>query len=182
MEKPPITTPRTFVAYAPYGVGVMCALVYFERSPDVYGWWIGARDLEWHSAYFKLEEFFTRKPTRFYASDGMDLYGGWKYLYSDPDPVLDRPVAVADEAAHELERVQDMFVAEWLFFEDDAGADAERRAYDEYRLPLAHVNVRARRLNKLDKGAAVWTHRSHDFDAAVLEYLQRHWPLDYRIS
>lgn len=182
MEKPPTSTPRTLVAYAPYGVGVMCALFYFERGADVYGWWIGARDLEWHSAYFKLEDFFTRKPTRFYASEGTDLYGGWKYCYSDPEPALDRPVAVADEAAHELERVQDMFVAEWLFFGDDPDADAERRAYDEYRLPLAHVNVRARRLNKLDKHQAVWTWRSHDLDAGVLDYLARHWPLDYRGS
>jgi hypothetical protein len=28
----------------------------------------------------------------------------------------------------------------------------------------------------------VWTYRSHDVDATVLDYLQRHWPLDYRGS
>ncbi len=182
MEKPPTSNPRTLVAYAPYGVGVMCALVYFERGPDVYGWWIGSRDAEWHSAYFKLENFFTSKPTRFYASEGTDLYGGWRYLLSGRDPVLDKPVPVEDDVSHELDRVQDMFIAEWLFFEDDAGAEAERKAYDEYNLPLAHVNVRARRLNKLDKHQAVWTWRSHDLDAAVIDYLQRYWPLDYRAS
>jgi hypothetical protein len=28
----------------------------------------------------------------------------------------------------------------------------------------------------------VWTYRSHGLDAAVLDYLQRYWPLDYRGS
>jgi hypothetical protein len=176
-----VTIPRQFVAYAPYGVGLMCALVYFERGPDIYGWWIGARDAEWHSAYFRLEDFFTTRQTRFLATAGMDLYGGWKYLYSAREPALDKPEPVAEEAAHELDRVQGVFVAEWLFFEDDARANAERKAYERYNLPLAHVNVRAKMLNKLDKNQAVWTSYSHGFDAAVLDYLQRYWPLDYRL-
>ena len=177
-----VTTPQQFIAYAPYGVGLMCALVYFEQGADVYGWWIGARDAEWHSAYFKLEEFFTSRQTRFLAAEDMDLYGGWKRLYSAREPVLDKPEPVADEAAHELERVQGMFAAEWLFFEDDAKAGADRKAYEKYNMPLAHVNVRAPRLNKLDKHEAVWTYRSHGLDAAVLDYLQQYWPLDYRSS
>jgi len=173
-------TPRSLVAYAPYGVGVLCALVYFERGADIYGWWIGARDAEWHSAYFKLEDYFSTKPTRFLATAGMDLHGGWQYQYSARDPQLDPPEAVDDAAAHELERVQDVFAGEWLFYEDDTGAVADRRAYDEYNLPLAHVNVRAHGINKLDKHEVVWGWRSHDFDPVVLETLQRHWPLDYR--
>ena len=175
-------TPQHLVGYAPYGVGVECALVYFERGPDVYGWWIGARDAEWHSTYFKLEEFFTTRQTRFLATEGMDLYGGWRRLYSAREPVLDTPEPVVDEAAHELDRVQGMFAAEWLFFEDDAKAGADRKAYEKYNMPLAHVNVRAPRLNKLDKHEAVWTYRSHGLDAAVLDYLQQYWPLDYRSS
>lgn len=181
-KKPAVKTPRHFIAYAPYGVGVMCALVYFERGADVYGWWIGSRDAEWHSVYFKLDNFYTTKPTRFLATEGMDLYGGWKHLYSARHPVLDKPEPVDDDAAHELDRLQDLFAGEWLFFEDDTGAVADRRAYDEYNLPLAHVNLRAQILNKLDKHEAVWSYRSHDFDSAVLEYLQQHWPLDYGSS
>jgi hypothetical protein len=173
-------TPQQFVAYAPYGVGILCALVYLERGADVYGWWIGARDAEWLTAYFKLEEFFTARQTRFLATEGMDLYGGWKRLYSAREPELDKPEPVADDAAHELDRVQGMFAAECLFFEDDAAAAAERKAYERYNLPLAHVNVRAKMLNKLDKNRAVWAFRSHEFDGTILDYLQRHWPLDYR--
>jgi len=75
------TVPRTFIAFAPYGVGVLCALFYFEKVRDLYGWWIGARDSEYHSAYFKLEEYFATKPTRFYATQGCNLYGGWPLDY-----------------------------------------------------------------------------------------------------
>jgi hypothetical protein len=176
------TTPQSLIAYAPYGVGLQCALIYFQQGSDVYGWWIGARNSDYHSAYFKLESFFTTKPTRFYASEGMDLYGGWRYLYSAREPALDKPVPVEDEASHELERVQDVFATEWLFFDTDPDIAAERKAYDGYNMPLGHVNVRAERLGKLDKHHAVWLYRSHDFQADVLDYLQKFWPLDYRAT
>lgn len=177
-----MATPQSYIAYAPHGVGLMCAVVYFEHDTDVVGWWTGARGYESHSAYFKLEKFFSTKPTRFYATEGMDLYGGWKLLYSAQEPVLDKPVPVEDEVCHELDRVQGMFVTEWLFFEDDAGVEAERKAYEELRLPLQHVNIRSKRLSRFDESQPVWIHRSHDFDLDVIDYLQRYWPLDYRLS
>jgi hypothetical protein len=177
-----MATPQSHISYAPFGVGVMCAVVYIERGNDVYGWWTGARDSEYHTAYFKLEDFFSTKPTRFYATDGMDLYGGWVRLYSAKAPVLDKAVSIEDEVAHELDWLQDMFVAEWLFFADDPGAGAERKAYEEMANPLRHVNIRSKRLNRLDQGDAVWVHWSHDFNRAVLDYLQQHWPLDCRAS
>ena len=90
------TTPQHLVAYAPYGVGVQCALVYFERDTDVYGWWIGARDAEWHSAYFKLEDFFTTRQTRFLATEGMDLYGGWEGLYTGSENLRGKPETAVD--------------------------------------------------------------------------------------
>lgn len=173
------TVPRSFIAFAPYGVGVYCALFYFEKDRDIYGWWIGARDSEYHSAYFKLEEYFTRKPTHFYATQGADLYGGWRFLYSAKEPALDKPLPMDEEAAHELDRVQDTFVAEWLFFEDAPDAAAEREAYEKMKFPMRHVNVRVDGINRLGKDQPVWLYRSHDFDSGVLEYLERHWPLDY---
>jgi len=175
-----MTPVHNLIAYAPYGVGVMCALVCFERGADVYGWWIGSRDAEWHSVYFRLENFHTTRPTRFLATEGMDLYGGWKHLYSERQTALYKPEPVDEAVVHELDQVQDRFAGAWLFFEDDTGAVADRRAYDEYNLPLAHVNLRAQGLARLDKHDAVWSYRSRGFDGAVLDYLQRYWPLDYR--
>lgn len=177
-----MTTTQNYIALAPHGVGLMCAMVYFEHGADVVGWWLGARGYEYHSAYFKLENFFSTKPTRFYVTDGMDLYGGWKLLYSARDPVLDKPVPVEDAVSHELNRVQGMFVAEWLFFADDADTAAEREAYEKFPLPLQHVNVRSMRLNKFDESQPVWIYRSHDCDLDVIDYLQQYWPLDYRRS
>jgi len=161
----------------------MCALFCFEHDNHVYGWWIGARDSEYHSAYFMLENFFTTRPTRFYATEGMDLYGGWKFVYSARDPALDKPIPTDQQVSHELDRFQEMFVAEWLFFEGDAEVALERGIYDDLDLPLhRHVNLRGKRLGKLDDSQPVWRYRSHGFDADVLDYMQRYWPLDYRIS
>ena len=47
-----MATPQSYIAYAPFGAGLMCAAVYFEHGTDVVGWWIGARGYEYHSAYF----------------------------------------------------------------------------------------------------------------------------------
>lgn len=174
--------PKTFIAYAPFGAGVLCALFYFERDQDVYGWWIGARDSESHTAYFWLEAFYTSHPTRFHASEGMDLYGGWRYLYSARQPRLDKPVAVDDAAAHELERLQSAFAAEWLVFEDDRDIGSEREAYGRMGLILGRVAIRSRRLGRLDERQPVWLYRSHGCDLNVVEYLQKHWPLDARES
>jgi hypothetical protein len=170
--------PKSFVAYAPFGVGVMCALFYFERKKEIYGWWIGARDLEFHSAYFKLEDYFTTRPTRFYATEGMDLYGGWRYLYSARRAALDKPVPIEDTVVHELDRLQGAFAAEWLVFEDDRNIEAEREAYGRMGLILGHAAIRSKRIGAFDVSQPVWIHRSHGCDMNVVEYLRKHWPLD----
>jgi hypothetical protein len=173
------TVPRTLVALAPFGVGVLCACFYVEKGRHVYGWWLGARDSEYDTAYFKLEDYFSTAPTRFYATRGVDLYGGWRYLYSSKQPRLDTRLPMDDDIAHELDRLQGVFVDEWLFFEDAPDAQAEREAYDRMKFPVRFVNVRASGLKRLDKHEPVWLYRSPDFDERVLDYLGQHWPLDY---
>jgi hypothetical protein len=173
------TVPRSLIAFAPFGVGLMCALFYIEKDLDIYGWWIGNRDTEYESAYFKLEDYFTRKPTQFYATEGDDLYAGWRYLYSAKDPVFDDPQPMEQQIAHELDRLQGIFVAEWLFFDHAVDQASEREAYDRMGFPVRYVNLRIDRLNHLDRDQPVWIYRSHDFDGGVLDYLARFWPLDY---
>lgn len=173
-------TPHCHLAFAPFGIGVMCALTYFERGNHVYGWWIGARDTEYQTAYFTLEDFYTKRNTLFYATSGSDLYGGWRYAYSFRKPELDKCVPVDDDAAHELERVQNVFVTEWLFFEGDERAQHERVDYDKSNFPLRPVNLRPVRLRRFDQSQPVWLYSSPGFDAGVLRYLQRYWPLDYQ--
>jgi hypothetical protein len=174
------TDPQTFIAFAPFGVGILCALFYITRGSDVYGWWIGARDTEYRSAFFELEGYFTTRPTRFYATEGMDLYRGWRFLYSSDPPLLDKLISVDDEVVHDLDRLQDLFLAEWLFFEEDAAVEEDRAEYERANFPLRHVNLRTKRLGKFNQHEPTWIYRSPGFDMEVLRYLQRYWPLDYQ--
>ena len=171
--------PEHYVAYAPRGAGLECAVVYFVEGDDVYGWWIGFKDYRYPAAFFKLENFFSVGDTVLYATDGSDLYGGWRYIYTRSDPRLDEPVAVDDDICHKLERLQDAFVNEWLWFRGSPGSAAEAAAYEKNELAVQDVNLQHRRLGKLRKDAPVWTEESHGLNLDIVEYLARRWPLDY---
>ena len=173
------TDARTFIECRLHTAGVTCALFYFEKGVDVYGWWIGPHGARYYSAYFKLEDFFTARATRFYATGGMDLYGGWRFVYSARTAALDAPLPVEPEAPHDHDRRQSAFVAEWLFFDDDPDATLECLAYERMKLPLRHVNIRSGALGRFTEEGTTWRYCSGDFDTTVLDYLQRHWPIDY---
>ena len=177
-----MTTPASYLAYTPRGVGLLAAVVYLAADKDVYGWWTGARNSDFPSAYFLLEDFFSVRGTTFYATRGMDLYGGWALNYASSQPELGTPVRVADDMAHQLEKLQDAFWAEWLFFSDDQGVEDEVAAYARSELPLQQVNIKSSRLNKLDSTDVIWTYASPGIDLEVIDYMRARWPLDYRIG
>jgi hypothetical protein len=174
-----MATPQVHLAYVPRGVGLACALVYLRKDPDVCGWWLGARGAETVTAYFRLEAFYTAGRTLFYATADSDLYGGWRYDLTSGRPQEIHPLAVDSDLAHELEQLQDAFVSEWLSLPGSTHAEQEQRAYHDAELAQGSVNIRFARLNKLDKQAPVWVYYSHGFEAAVLEFLGKRWPLDY---
>jgi hypothetical protein len=175
-----MNTPQSFFAYTPRGAGLLCAIAYIEADKDVYGWWIGYSDGDYPSAFFKLENFFSAQTTSFFATEGSDLYGGWKFDTSTGKlQRIDPPVPVEEEMCHGLERLQGEFCAEWLFFDGDDGIEGEVEAYRHQDLPVLGVNIKSRRLNKLDKSDVVWTYRSKNFDQDVLDYLMARWPLEY---
>lgn len=175
-----MATPQTYLAFAPQGVGLLCAVVYFEEGNDVYGWWTGARNSHYACAFFKLEGFFSVRDPVFYATEGTDVYGGWRFDYSAIEPRLDKSIPVPDTVCHRLDQLQGVFFSEWLFYSGDPGAEEEINAYRKAGLPVQEVNVKHKRLNKLAKGDVVWSYRSHDLDWDVIEYLMRRWPLDHR--
>ena len=176
-----MSEPQVFLAYSPRGVGLRCAVMYFKGERDVYGWFTGARNAEFVSAYFLLENFYARSGTRFYASEGSDLYGGWRYDYAArPARRLESAVRADDTLCHELERAQGAFVAEWLFYRGDPEAAPDMEAYGEAELALGEVNVRHRRLGRLARSHVTWTYYSQFFEQPVLQFLARNWPLDYR--
>ncbi|NIO40556.1 MAG: hypothetical protein GTO41_10450 [Burkholderiales bacterium] len=168
------------LAYAPRGAGLACALMYLAAEPDIYGWWIGRQGSDFHTAYFRLADFYTTG-TIMYTSQGSDLYGGWSLeLTAGKAKALDSPLPVADEISHALEQAQDAFCGEWLVLPADKDAEQEHRSYAEAELAWSEVNFQFRQLNKFTKDKAVWLYYSNGFQAAVGQYIMQRWPVDYR--
>lgn len=159
-------TPNVFLAYAPRGAGLRCALAYLASERDVYGWFIGLRpDAAMVSAFFLLEDFYSNRMTRYEAADEAQLHSAW---------------SLDEVRRHELARMQEAFSREWLLYRDDARATAELQAYAEAELAAGEVNVRFERLAKFSKFQPNWTFYSPGFEQPVLHFLAERWPLDYR--
>lgn len=174
-----MSTPQAALAYAPRGVGLAYAVVYIRKEPDVYGWWIGARGADMHSAYFQLEDFYTTTGTTFLASAGSDLQGGWQIDLTSGLPRDIDAIAVEAGVVQEVEQVRDRFAGEWLLFEADRDFARDVQAYGDAELAHGTVIIRFPKLNKLDKQGALWRYYSNDFEAVVADYLGHRWPLDY---
>ncbi len=146
-------TPEIFLAHAPRGCGLRCALAYLSDERDVYGWFTGPRtDGSVASAFFLIGDYFANRPASYESVTQGDLHSDWGL----------------DEARrHELARLQDAFVREWL---------------QENAVPAGWTGpqVREDRLAKFWKLQPNWTYYSTGFVHGVLRFLARRWPLDYR--
>jgi len=173
-----MSTPQTYIAFTPRGAGLLCAVTYIELDNHVYGWFIGYHDAAFPSAFFKLENFFSLEGTTFFATDGLDIYGGWKFNYSSSTPQLDMAIPIDEELCHKLNQLQDAFLAEWLFFntEDDI---AEINVYHQNELPVQNVNIKFKKINKMNQSDVIWTYISNKLSMDVIEYMLPRWPLDY---
>jgi hypothetical protein len=161
-------TPNIFIAYAPRGAGLRCAVAYLATEHDVYGWFTGpCEDASVVAAFFLVEDFYTNRPARYEAVDTAGLHSRWSL----------------DEARrHELARMQEAFAHEWLFYRDDPRAAAELEAYAEAELAAGGVNLRFERLGKLSTLQPNWTYYSPHFERSVLRLLAKRWPLEYRFD
>jgi hypothetical protein len=126
-----------------------------------------------------LEHYYSTAETVCYRSVEDDVYGPWVVASTKGETRIDRPVPVPEAVCHELERLQDAFVREWLFFEDDPAHAAEAAALRARELPVLAVNVRPGKLGKLGTGAPVWTYTSPGADLRPVVFLSHRWPLDY---
>jgi hypothetical protein len=170
---------ESFIAYAPRGGGLLCALACADDGDAVVGWFVGLKDYAYPAAYFRIENFFSTKDKRFYATQGSDIYGGWRFDYGRSNPALDPPVRADDALCHSLDKLQDAFAAEWLVFRDHPTFPAEEAAYAAEDLPAGDVVIRHAKLAKFDRDKPVWTHYSRGFNDEVLAYMAPRWPLDY---
>jgi hypothetical protein len=170
---------HTHLAYAPRGVGLLYAVLWFAAKDDIYGWFIGAKDGGQIASYFMLQDYFSLRETRLFRSVQDDVYGPWVDVRSSGDWQLPHPPPVPEDVCHELNRLQDQFVRHWLFYDDDPAAREEANALHARQLPLRHVNIRASRLDKLHTAPAVWRYDSAGADRNVLIHLSKRWPLDF---
>lgn len=159
-------TPNVFIAYAPRGAGLRCAVAYLAEERNVYGWYTGPRDDGGlAAAFFVIDDFYTRRPARYEAVEHAELHSRWSL----------------DEARrHDLAQMQEAFAREWLVYRDDPRAAAELEAYVEAELASGEVSVRFERLAKFSTLQPNWTYYSPGFERAVLRFLAKRWALEYR--
>ena len=161
-------TPHIFIAYAPRGAGLRCAVAYLADQRDAYGWFTGPRhDTSIAAQFFLLEDFFTKRETRYEAVGQADLHADW---------------ALDEARRHELARMQEVFAREWLFYRDAPQAAAELQAYAEAELAAGELNVRFERLSKFNTQQPNWTYCSANFERPVLKFLAPHWPLEFSLD
>ena len=159
-------TPDVFLAYAPRGSGLRCAIAYLAAGPDAYGWFTGPRDdTSIASRYFLLEDLYTVAAARYHAVEPEALHNHW---------------ALDEARRHQVAKMQDVFSREWLFYRNEPRVASELAAYAEAELAAGEVNVRFARLAKFSTLQPNWTYYSPRFERTVLRHLAKHWPLEYR--
>jgi hypothetical protein len=166
--------PKIHIRYSPGPGGFVSALFYIELDTDIYGWYCDAQEHRFSAAFFMLENFYAAHAPVLYRSLEDDVYGLW---------IVDAPAArnpvrcpLPEPVRHELERIQSKFVQDWLFFENDPAAAAELATYQERRLAPLAINVRSRKLHRLEKkGEILWEHQTPGSDGNVMDFLGKHW-------
>jgi len=159
--------PEIFIAYAPHGAGLRCALAYLPAEHDAFGWYTGPRpDARLASRCFLLEDYYSKRETRYESVDLADLHSSWP---------------LGEARRHELARLQEMFAHEWLYYPGDARAAAERRAYEDAGLAAGGAaGVRFERLGRFSRLQPNWTYYTPHFEQSVLRHLAKRWPLEFR--
>ena len=161
-------TPNIFIAYAPRGAGLRCALAYLGSERDVYGWFTGPRaDGGIAAEFFLMEGFYSNRPARYEAVETTALHSRWSL----------------DEARrHELAAMQEAFAHEWLVYRGDARAAGELASYARAELATGEVNLRFGRLARLSTLQPNWVWYSPHVERSVLRHLAKRWPLEYRFD
>lgn len=176
--------PYVHLAYAPRGAGVLCAAFWIVQGPHCYGWFTGARAYEHPARFFALEDYYSTRDTVCLLSVEDDARGEWLHV----SPRGEWPVSlqgsgpVPEPLRQELEHLQDAFIREWLFYRDDPAHAEEAAELSERELPTTGLNIRPKKLNKLQTGAPVWTYTSPGADLNVIGSLARHWMLEYTLE
>jgi hypothetical protein len=166
--------PHTVLRFSPAPPGQLEAVFFVAEQKDVYGWYAEGDGERQRAAFFMLENFYSDHTPLFYRSLQDDVYGDW---------VRDQPYydkvrcPLPEPLRHELERLQSNFVAEWLFFPTDPSASAEARLFAQRGLPVQAVNIKSRRLSRLEHEQGEWVYATAPADRTLLDFLEEQWAM-----
>lgn len=170
--------PHVHIAYAPRGAGLLCAAFWFAQDAHVYGWYTGARGRDFQSSYFVLENYYAERETAFYRSRDNDVRGRWLRVSKGGETALEGASPVPEPLEHELARLQDAFVREWLLYRTEATPE-DIEALRARKLPLLDVNVRPSRLDRLHAHNLLATYSTPGADLNIIAFLGERWSLNY---
>lgn len=170
--------PHVHVTYAPHGAGLLCAAFWLVQGHHVYGWFTGMRGQTQPACFFALEDYYAKEDAVFFRSVQNDVHGRWLIVAADGEIAIERG-PIPEALCHELERLQDAFVREWLFYRDDPTHAEDAATLNARHLPPRAVNLRPKKLAKLQSGASAWTYTSSGADLNAIAFLAARWPLDY---
>jgi hypothetical protein len=172
--------PKSHIRYFPNEPSSVSALFYVEYGVDVYGWYTHAESGSFSAAFFMLENFYVDRSTSLYRSIEDDVYGSW--VSDSPPSDTEIRCPLPELVRHELERIQSNFVDEWLFFENDPAASQEFLAYARHRLSIHAVNVKFKKLNRLEKDKPDWEHKTPGIDPNLMDFVQKRWRVNEKAS
>jgi len=172
--------PKFYISSSKEKTGCLFALFYFESNTDIYGWHMECKEHYFSAAFFMAENFYASSNPHFYRSVQDDVYGSWKIDYPPIQEEIRCPVP--ETAHHELERLQSVFVDEWLVFKEDLHDEEEIATYRNNHFPLQEVNIKGKRLNRLEKKEKLWSYNSVGFDLNVVDMLKKYWRLSEKVS
>lgn len=168
-----IMQPKIYLSYTPDAPSRLTALFYVDVHSDVYGWYMVAGQQRMSAAFLMIEHFYAERTATLYRSTQDDVYAPWTVDY----PLRPSPLRcpLPDAIAHELERLQSVFVDDWLFFDNDPANVTERATCRARGLPLLAANIQNRKLSRLHRSGRQLEHSTPGFDFNILEFLEKHW-------
>lgn len=170
--------PKIHIQYLPDS-GSLAALFYVELEKDIYGWFMNAAEQRFSAAFFMLENFYAMSASALYRSTEDDVYSPWMIDSPPRAHLIECPLP--ELLSHEMERLQSVFVEEWLFFDADPAAAEEIQQYEMANMRVHNVNIRLRKIHRLDQQQAVWQYRTPGSDLNIVDFIQKHWRVSGRL-
>jgi hypothetical protein len=164
--------PKVHIVFSPGSPSSVSTMFYVEAGADIFGWHAESIGNPFSATYFMIEDYYANSPTLLHRSLQDDLYGRWITDF----PPAENPIRcpLPEPVQHQLEQLQFGFVEDWLFFKIDPQAATEIEAYNKLQLPVQSLNIKSKKLKRLQKSGASLTHTTTGADLYIVDYLENH--------